>query len=261
MLVFLRKESGNPRSDKKTMRIILLSFIVTLLASSSLYVLTGQYPNVGSYDNRGLSSAWFAMSLVMAYLASRYVKSAAFYLIPIVILLCLSSFLVSRDNYIKSYQTQLAIASDIRDKIKSSEEVKTVLPINIVANVPHYTFPNYNNAEVFSNPWDIGLMLVLKTHGAVKNANTLTKDRIASQQVTISDKSITIAGWEEKIDDLWYYEYNQQDEMSSLVKVRDKKHLEEIRDSILRKDYHTAPPNHFRETEKNIFLKLSGAHD
>jgi len=257
LLIILKKKNATIAMVKKNQTIILLLFLIVLLASSSLYVFTGMYPNVGSYDNRGLSSTWIALSLLLAFLGCTFIRTKAFYIFIPITTLCLSSFLISRDNYISSYQTQNKIASDIERLVKTNEAIKKInAPIIIIANVPHYTMPNYNNVEIFSNPWDIGLMLPLKTGNLVGNANTLTADRISAKQVSISEDSINIGGWEEKISKLWYYEFDQHNGISALLKVKSKDQLEEIIKRVNYTELNTCPPNYFNNFKESVFKRL-----
>lgn len=240
------------KKDKAIFTIFLLSF----LASSLIYLLSGRIAMVGSYENRGLSSAWFALSLVGAYLASKFLKTKLFYPIITVYVLAFSSFLISTGSFIDSYRLQKFIGADILRKIESSDQAKREAPITVAANVPHFLEPNYNDEEVLNNFWDVSYMLYFKTNKKIKSANALTQEKVLSDKVKLSSDKIAVDDWEAPLD-IWYYEYDQRTKTSSFFKIKDREHLANVLKHVSEKDLGNSPVSHLGGFKASIINRLS----
>lgn len=233
LLIFnlkIRKEKVFKKNRVFLFGIILLSF----LGSVSLYVLSNSSPNISGYDNRGLTSTWIILSMILAFMGYILHGRKVSFLIYILLILSIFSFIAQRDNYIQSYKIQNEIANDAVVKIK---DIHIPSEIVIIGNVPEHPIKNFNNEEVFDTPWDFGAILHLRTQGKVADGNTVPPRKVKENKIDIKDDYILTDGlWKASIHNLWFYEYDQSRKKSFIIKVKDAEHLRNIINEIANKN-------------------------
>lgn len=212
--------------EVKNKKYILLTFLLTLLANYILLLLANASPNTTGYDNRGLSSTWITLSLILAYLGSTYKNKILLSFVFIMIGLSWLVFIAERNSYIDSYQSQIITIEDIAKKI---QQAKIQTGATVLSNLPQ-SLPNaFNQEDFFNNPWDFGNALNLYSGGNIAGGNTLTNKKISLNSVNIEEKQMTIDGyWSSDYKNLWFYIYNPNIASSSLQKISGQNDINKI---------------------------------
>lgn len=205
--------------------ITFLIFLLCFLTSSSIFILSGAYAEIGGNDARALSSAWFCLALLIASIINFFSKKILA-LVFAIFIGCVSyiSFGVQRDNYIKSWQLQTSILEDALGKINSA----SVPPgATIIGNVPGYLPNNFNNEIVFTQPWDFGAALSLYTNKKVAGGAVLdTRSSNFSKPLQLSNGVLAIdRWWKTDIANLWFYEYNPNTKSGILKRIPNEESL------------------------------------
>jgi hypothetical protein len=217
----------SPLSLKGNLRTIFI-FLLCFLASSSIFILSGAYAEIGGNDARALSSTWICAALVISGVVNFFPKKILA-LILIMLLSCLVyiSFGVQRDNYIQSWQLQTAILKDVLQKINSEQ-----VPIDatIIGNVPSYLPNNFNNEIVFTQPWDFGAALSLYTNKKIAGGAVLdTRASNFSKPIKLSDGNLSIdRWWKTDTANLWFYDYDPNVKSGTLNRVLDVDSLKKL---------------------------------
>lgn len=200
-------------------RFFLMSFLC-LISSSSIFVLSDESANSWGYQARGLSSTWFALSIFIAsvssYIASR--KNVLLVFISIFGIASTLSFLIQRDNYIKSWQLQMIIVEDALEQIKKNQVPPNAI---VIGDVPKFINPNYNDEIVFSQPWDFGAALAIFTQSHIKDGAVIDSKRKDFSKLVISDQTITLNGWwKTNTTNLWLYEFDPVEKKGKLSNIQ-----------------------------------------
>jgi hypothetical protein len=219
--------------------IMLLGF----LSCPLLYVLSSSPPLVGGYGNRGLTSAWLMLSMLLACLPSlparRTVQALSLATVLLVLALSVASFMVQRDNYILSWRLQNQVVEAFVAKAKEAG-----LPpgARIIGNVPRRVQSNYNDEEVFGNYWDFGRALRLATGGLVADGIPVTRTQIDQGKVKQQGGELLVNGlWRTDTSALWFFEFDQVTHRCRLLKIRDSAHLSRLLGEIGRSEVNHVP--------------------
>ena len=96
----------------------------------------------------------------------------------------------------------------------------------VIGDVPYLLKANYNNEIVFSQPWDFGDALSLKSNSFIKSGAVVNKDMDRSHNIKVSDDEIILDGWwKEKISALLYYRFDPMTGIGALSKIHDADEL------------------------------------
>ena len=198
-------------------------FWVSLLcfaSSSSIFILSDESATSWGYQARGVSSTWFSLSIFIAsvtsYIASR--KNVILLFISIFGAASTLSFLIQRDNYIKSWQLQMIIVKDAINLIKQNQAPKNAI---VIGDVPKFLNPNYNDEIVFSQPWDFGAALAIFTQSHVKDGAVIDSKRNDFSKLIIADQTITLNGWwKTNTANLWFYEFDPIEKKGQLFSIQ-----------------------------------------
>lgn len=210
----------------KLLGIMLLGF----LSCPLLYVLSGSLPLIGGYSNRGLTSAWLIVSMLLACLPSlparRTTQTVSLAAVLTVVALSVASFMIQRDNYILSWRLQNQVVDAFVAKAKEAG-----LPpgARVIGNVPRRVASNYNDEEVFGNSWDFGRALRLATGGRVVDGIPVTRTQIDQRSVQQQGNELSVNGlWQADTSALWFFEFDQATHRCRLLKIRDGEHLSRV---------------------------------
>lgn len=223
-----------------------LFFLITLLtfiASSALYVLSGAAVEVGGYGSRGLSSTWFSFSLLLAGfigLWTGYKRFGAIIFITIVLFCILKPFIASRNNYINSWKLQNIILSDFFEHAKQVQLGPNAL---VIANIPEFTPSNFNNETVFSTSWDFPAALRLLSHEAVSTGLVIDTRSGNFHSLTYQNQTMQADGfWSAKITfpstPIWAYDFNLANQKGAL---RSLKSEADVKNQLLSWGYLESP--------------------
>jgi hypothetical protein len=227
---------------------LFVMFLIAFFAGAVLYMLSGNPATISGYNNRGLSSAWLSLSFLIAFLGYKFSVTKFYWVIPIFFILLSLTFIAERDNYIQSYNLQLAIVNDVILKIK---EINAFPGAIVFGNVPLYLEKNFNNEEVFSQPWDFGSALNIKSGRFIEGGNVLQLLTInRPNHVEFKDESLILDGWweingKDIVARSYYYEYNQNTKESKLLKIESTDSLKKIIDNISVECINDVPPRRF----------------
>lgn len=205
-----------------------LTFLLCFLASSSIFILSGAYAEIGGNDARALSSTWICCALLIASIINFFSKKILALVFAIFIgCLAYISFGVQRDNYIRSWQLQISILKDILGKINSAN---VIAEATIIGNVPGYLPNNFNNEIVFTQPWDFGAALSLYTNKKITGGAVLdTRASNFSKPLKLSDGVLTIdRWWKTDTTNLWFYDYDPNTKSGSLKRIPDIDSLKKL---------------------------------
>ncbi|MGO9108900.1 MAG: hypothetical protein ACLP9L_06670, partial [Thermoguttaceae bacterium] len=210
--------------------IIVLGF----LSCPLLYVLSSSLASIGGYNNRGLTSAWLIVSMLLACLPSLSARRTPQILCRVAVLsvvaLAVASFMVQRDNYILSWRLQNQVVNAF---VTKAEEVGLPPGARIIGNVPRRVQSNYNDEEVFGNDWDFGRALRLFTHGRVFDGIPVTRTQIDRGNVKQHGNEVLVNGcWRADTSALWFFEFDQITHSCRLLKIEDSAHLSRILDEV-----------------------------
>jgi len=218
-----------PKISDTSIRYVFLFAGAVFLAGASLYFLSGATASLSGYENRGLSSSWFGIALLFAAIGEKLARTKFFVVIPIVLILVVTVFLAQRDAYINSNTLQKEILKDVVEKISRQDGRNNLI---VLGNVPWYMKNNFNNEAVFIVSWDFGAAVDMVSGGKIANGNELQIQKIHGGLVKLMDDKIVLDdGWEigsDKLDKLYYYEFNIQNGESSLIKVDSFKNFQNI---------------------------------
>lgn len=210
--------SAKHKNNAEINRFLLVS-IVCFLSSSSIFILSNESANSWGYQARGLSSTWFAFSILIASLSSLdgLKKIIVLPLVLIFGVLGTISFSIQRDNYIQSWKTQMIIVKDVLRLINKNQISDGAI---VIADVPKFVTPNYNDEIIFSQPWDFGGAIAIFSDGKVKDGAVIDSKRKDFNQMIISKDEIVIYGWwKTKADKLWFYEFDPSIQQGSISKI------------------------------------------
>lgn len=201
------------------------AFIIAPLIVIPFYALAGQNPTIGGYANRGLSSMWLCVSLVLTYIYSYYRRiSWVNIILQVVIFITIITFTSTSSQYIKSYKLQIKIIQDVRQKALTADQYKAV----IIGDVPRVLSLPFNQEPVFNNSWDFGSAIALDKDSRGVSGNTINQQKASTGNIKISDESLLLDGYWKVVpsDNLWIYVYNQDNQASSLSKITNLEDLE-----------------------------------
>lgn len=203
-------------------------FLTCFVASSSIFILSGAYAEIGGNDARALSSTWICLSLLFAGVINFFSKRVWALLLAIIVsCLAYASFGVQRDNYIRSWQLQTRILKDVLGKI----EIANITPdATVIGNVPGYLPNNFNNEIVFTQPWDFGAALSLYTNKKIAGGAVLdTRASNFSKPIKLSEGTLSIdRWWKTDTTNLWFYDYDPNVKSGTLKKVPDIDSLKKL---------------------------------
>jgi hypothetical protein len=220
------KLNAHPRSINN-LGIVLVS-LLCFFASSSIFILSGSYAEIGGYDSRALSSTWICLALLFASIINLFSKKILA-LVLAILFSCLVyiAFSVQLDNYVRSWQLQTLILKDVLEDIET-ENVPA--GSTLIGNVPGYLPNNFNNEIVFTHPWDFGAALSLFTNKKIVGGAVLdTRASNFSKPIKISNGTLSIdRWWKTDINNLWFYDYEPNSKSGTLKRIPDEDSLKKL---------------------------------
>lgn len=228
-ITILNRPSKSP--SLKHEFIFLIISTGALLASSLIFILTGESAVSWGYQARGLSSTWFTLAIFLASLVNYAQNSSKTLKLPIMafsfIFSCFSilSFSIQRDKYIESWALQKIILKDV-DKLMLENNVGN--NPSIIFNVPRYAPKNYNRELVFSQSWDLPAAIAITTKHHLKSGIVIDSQnnyfnglRIANNQIIVND------GGRVDLNNLWLYEFIPNHRNGSLTPLKNTSSLKD----------------------------------
>lgn len=192
----------------------------------------------------------------IVYISHKLNKYLILIILPVIVTLHCSTFIVQRDNYIKAAGIQKYVIQDVISKYNRSNYSDKRNAV-ILGNVPQYLNENFNDETIWSDEVsDFGIALNLNSEGNL-NGIALTKRKIDSkdfpfERVVITDTQIVIDKYfSANIKDLWYYEYNLDSKESYLIKIKDKQDLEKTIQLIVKENINSP-----KDARRNSLLDL-----
>jgi hypothetical protein len=213
-----KKESSSNEDMPKNWSFLCVGFLC-LLGSPLLFILSGAPAESWGYPARALSSTWIALAIFIAGLAavSRKIKWPYLLTLSAFGFFNLLSFSIQRDNYIKSWQTQVVILHNAIELITINN-----IPPNatILGNVPRLLPEDFNQEIIFSAPWDFGAALAILTDKRVGGAAVIDTRKSEFHQLKLEDGVLTVDNWwKARLTNLWFYDFNPITKIGSLKKI------------------------------------------
>lgn len=225
LLLAISPKNQTSKSLESKRYLFFLITLLTFIASSSLYVLSGAAVEVGGYGSRGLSSSWFSFSLLLAGFIGLWTgkqRIGAMICITILLFLALKPFIASRNNYINSWKLQNTILSHFFEQAKQVQLGPNAL---VIANIPEFTPTNFNNETVFSTSWDFPAALRLLSNEAVSTGLVIDTRSGNFHSLTYQNQTIQADGfWSAKMvfptNPIWAYDFKPVNQTGSLKPLK-----------------------------------------
>jgi hypothetical protein len=203
-------------------------FIVSIfcfLSSASIFILSNESAVSGGYQARGLSSTWFAFAIALAAIFPTQRALRALWIGTLTIFFTLSAlcFCIERNQTITAWQLQLRIVEDAHALIKAQQ-----LPAGavVMGDVPHYLTPNFNDEIVFSQPWDFGAALAIRTNGAIEPGPVIDSRRAELRNLRIENDRVLAQNFSgATLEQFWLYRFDPSQNMGSLTVLKMKNNL------------------------------------
>lgn len=208
-------------------RFILLCMSLVCVVCYILFALGGaQEVEIGSYAARILSSTWIAFALLLATLVGVHRRIwRSLFLIFLVCMTALSAaaFVVSRNQYIISWQLQQKIIANVLTLMKAQSLSQ---PFAVLGDVPQYLKNNFNKEVVFSAPWDFGFALRIYSKGQVTGGAVLDTARGLYHDLKLEGSDVLIDRfWRGQVPQLAMYRFNPLTEEGSLTLLQTPEQL------------------------------------
>jgi hypothetical protein len=200
-----------------------------LAGTSVLYVLSGSYAAVYGYDNRVLSSAWWAVALLAASLTWPLGGRLGFRLaLAVLVALNTGSFVVQRNNHQACQPLQERIVATL---VNWADRQSVPRDAVILAQVPALLPQNYNDEPIFTRPWDMVNAVRHYRPERLDDVVPISPILVRKGRVEVDAEGITIDGlWRGRLGRLWFFTYDG--DRSTLIPVRDVEHLRELIDVV-----------------------------
>jgi hypothetical protein len=188
-------------------------------ASSFIFILSNESAVSGGYQARGLSSTWFAFTILLAAISPTHSALLTIWRTLIIIFfgLCALSFSVQRDQTIAAWQLQLQIVQDANRLIRE----QGLPPKSIVmGDVPHYLEPNYNQEIVFSQPWDFGAALAITNANQIAPGPVIDSARGQMRQLRLeNDQVVALNFGGASLEQFWIYQFDSLLQRGTLTRI------------------------------------------
>lgn len=220
----LRLQSEERKTPIIPYPVFLVLVLSSLLACSSLSVLSGFQARIEGLENRFLGSAWLLLCVLFVILAAKLpVIPRAIYTSILIILVGLS-FIIQSFNYLDNRKLQQAAHADCINQLQQANAQHGAF---VVGNVPIYATNNFNNEVVFAYKHDWGGGLRLYTNGFIRGGQVVNLNRIAPTQdstrffAALQGDTLLVGNLTgiQRIpvdSSLWFYEYDQYTGTSQL---------------------------------------------
>ena len=217
-------------------RFILLCMGLVCVACFGLFALGGaKEVEIGNYAARILSSTWIAFALLLAALVGmcRAIWRSLFLVFLIsVTALSTASFVISRDQYIASWQLQQKIIADV---ITLMKEQSITQKLSVFGDVPQYLDKNFNQEVVFSAPWDFGFALRIYSRGQVTGGAMLDTSRGLYHDLKLDGDGVLVDGfWKARVPQLAIYRFDPRSEKGIFTLIQTP---EQLRQQLLSLGY------------------------
>ena len=221
---------GPARSALAKSRFTLFCMSLVFVACFVLFALGGaKEVEIGNYAARILSSTWIAFALLLAALvgvvgAYGAVWRPVFLMVMISITaLSAASFVISRDQYIASWQLQQKIIGDV---ITLMKEQSITQPLAVLGDVPQYLDKNFNQEVVFSAPWDFGFALRIYSRGQVTGGAMLDTSHGLYHDLQLDGDGILVDKfWRAQVPQLAIYRFDPRSEKGVLTLIQTPEQL------------------------------------
>jgi hypothetical protein len=218
---------GPARSALAKSHFILLCIGLVCVACFGLFALGGaKEVEIGNYAARILSSTWIAFALLLAALVgacSTIWRSLFLIVLVSVTALSTASFVISRDQYITSWQLQQKIIADVITLIKDQSITQN---LSVLGDVPQYLDKNFNQEVVFSAPWDFGFALRIYSRGQVTGGAMLDTSRGLYHDLQLDGDGILVDQfWKAQVPQLAIYRFDPRSEKGVLTLIQTPEQL------------------------------------
>lgn len=209
-----KDKSLKKKSSDKEIYVLLL---VALMGCSFIFLFSG-YPAVtyGNY-NKMLLPSFVLISLIAGIFLSFLTQRGYWWISGFILFLWVSSMYIQVQNFNESWRIRKTVLQDCVEKVGVTD-----LGVNpsVVANVPFFLPTNYNNEHVFWLSWDFSNGL--KYFGVKKEVDFFPfcyKTLINSAYYPFHNVNFFLDV--KSNDNLWVYEYDIKNNISSLKKLND----------------------------------------
>jgi len=247
------RQTGAPagkRPDIGMKYLLLCIAVLALLSASFLFMLSGASAHVGGYANRGMTSTWILLALVVAIVSEIYWRRVFSLFVLTLIVLNACSFMLQRENYANSWTLQNEIA---RSLVKTFREAKVPLEkATVLAHVPPHVPSSYNNEEVFLNSWDLSGALWFADHSFSMNAMPLNPGTV--KHLSLTSDGVSLTYWKSDFSNFWFYEYNARFGNDKLSRISDMSDMKAVAEQVSNAKFNVWPlsvPVRIREALNN----------
>lgn len=225
-------------SDERGRKTSLLYIaLLALLSASFLFILSGTDAVVGGYLNRGMTSTWILLALVIAILSDLYWGCITRLFVLALIVSNISSFMLQRENYAYSWILQNEIA---RSVVRTLREANVPLrKITLLGHVPWRVPSGHNDEEVFQNSWDFSGALWLADRSY--NVNAMPLNPLNVKALQLKSEEVRLNYWESDFSNLWFYEYNARFGNAHLIKISTAAGVKSVAGKVAAAEFNSWP--------------------
>ena len=206
-------------SDIQRATRFLLIALLCFAACSFIFILSNESAVSGGYQARGLSSTWFAFTILLATISPNQGTLLTLWRSILILFLglCALSFSVQRDQTITAWQMQLQIVQDANQLIRE----QGLPPKSVVmGDVPHYLEPNYNQEIVFSQPWDFGAALAITNANQIAQGPVIDSARGQLRLLRMENKQVLALNFGgASLEQFWIYQFDPQSQRGTLTRI------------------------------------------
>jgi len=244
----LGSQKGTQHVENKN---FLLISLLTFFASSLLYILSGAYPDISGYNNRGMTCSWIALSIFIPSFLCYFRKiKCLLILASIIYFFIICSFIIQRDQQIIASEYQHIILQDFKKTIQESGY--DLSSSYVLANIPANPPDAFNNEVIFNVPWDFPFAVQMYFPNLVKSSAPVNPQMIASGYLKVDGNDVAIFRDKFPIANLYYYQYSIGERKSTLEYIGKVEQVQKIIDITTTYEHWKGVPS-WKERQKAFF--------
>lgn len=225
-LYFIYHRAGVDLGKVKFEKNILLTLLIGLFSSSSLFLFSGRYSLIEGYQNRGLTSSWILFSLMLVAL----LRSRKILLSLVIILVTSINYILFVDKIVEAVRAS-DVGESVVGQILNQETLVNRVPQTIIVDIPCLLTNSSFRSEVFCTSWDLRGALLSK---GLQIPNVwVTEDALSTFLIDLDSKeSIQIVTFNEEFELVRVEPLTTelQDDLVSKIDLRAKESKSKIED-------------------------------
>lgn len=227
-----------PQGHKKFFYYYFFTCVLCFVATSLIFILSGNLATIGGYEARALSSTWIGFAFLISaivnlffYFRSSILKLSCSAIVLTLLYYSCLVFLIQRDNYIKSWGAQMHIIEDVLSLSKTHQVKSNAF---VIANVPSVLSNNFNNELIFNESWDFPAALRVLSNRFILGGVILDAKHSKFHRLKVEDNVLYAEGYMTFTDfnEAWFYDFDQSSNQGKLSRVKSARDLKQQLEAI-----------------------------